>query len=144
MEAARRGAGGGRGREPQDTEEATSRCPVYHSPNPSTFPSRTLLGHHCNSGQNCKAIMHPGIYLLIIPRKPVFFSVTRMLIQSNFKDNWRVWGGVDHRSLGSSRHSTELIEDGRKENQTQANCLMPLFLILIRLRFPLLWEKFLN
>lgn len=85
-------------------------------PIPALFPSRTLLGHHCNSGQNCKAIMHPGIYLLIIPRKPVFFSVTRMLIQSNFKDNWCVWGGVDHRSLSSSHHSKELIEDGRKEN----------------------------
>ena len=110
------GLAGGGGGEPQDTEEATSRCPVYHNPNPSTFPSRTLLERHCNSGQNCEAITHPGIYLLIIPRKPVFFSVTRMLIQSNFKDNWCVWGGVDHRSLSSSRHSKELIEDVRKES----------------------------
>ena len=67
-------------------EEATSRCPVYHSLNPSTFPWKTLLGHHCNSGQNCQAIMQLGIYLLIIQVKPVFF-VTRMLIQSSFKDN---------------------------------------------------------
>ena len=59
---------------------------LFTSLNRSTFPSKTLLGHHCNSGQNCQTIRQPGIYLLIIQIKLVF-CVTRMLIQSSFKDH---------------------------------------------------------
>lgn len=60
-----------------------------------SIPALPLLGTPqdvtAESGHNCKAVMRPGIYFLVFQMKPLLFGVTRMLIQSNFKDNWQEW-----------------------------------------------------